>query len=47
MLLFAVGWLIRIVNLIKEGKKKLLKMQKKTNLNPIISQDKIEIKIPK
>jgi len=40
MLLFAVRWFIRIINLIKKDLRKASQNTKK-NLNPIISQDRI------
>ena len=46
MLLFAVRWFIRIINLIKEMKKDKLIKKQKIKLHTIISQDRIEIKIP-
>ena len=48
MSLFAVRWFIRIINQIKEEKRiSFLKYKKTNKLNPIISQDRIEIKILK
>ena len=42
---FAVRWFIRIMNLLKEGKRISLPKHKKMHRNPIISQNRIEIKI--